>query len=209
VTLNGRSFPVVGIAVTAATASYPHASCFVAEGCANGAVAQDQDGTGPPAGVLHNPGLVWLTQQDVRSLAPAPDRLSCVINLKLAEPDEAQAFVDANHGDHDGAAPMQTWQSILDDATEQARDARILLMIGAWLLTLRAVASVSVLVGGRMADQTRRVGLLKAVGGTPSLVAAVLLAEYVLVAILAAVAGSAIGSLAAPLLARSTAGLIG
>jgi ABC-type antimicrobial peptide transport system permease subunit len=66
-----------------------------------------------------------------------------------------------------------------------------------------------VLVGGRMADQTRRVGLLKAVGGTPSLVAAVLLAEYVLVAIVAAAAGLAVGSLTAPLLTESGAGLIG
>jgi ABC-type antimicrobial peptide transport system permease subunit len=60
-----------------------------------------------------------------------------------------------------------------------------------------------------MADQTRRVGLLKAVGGTPSLVAAVLLAEYVLVAIVAAAAGLAVGSLTAPLLTGSSPGLIG
>ena len=45
------------------------------------------------------------------------------------------------------------------------------------------MASLAVLVGGRMADQIRRVGLLKAVGGTPGLVAAVLLAEYVVVAL--------------------------
>ena len=60
-----------------------------------------------------------------------------------------------------------------------------------------------------MADQTRRVGLLKAAGGTPGLVAAVLLAEYVLVAVVAAAAGLAVGSLTAPLLTESGAGLIG
>lgn len=70
-----------------------------------------------------------------------------------------------------------------------------------------AVASLSVLVGGRMADQTRRVGLLKAAGATPSLVAAVLLAEYVLVAI-AAAAGLAPGSSIAPSLTGSSAGLV-
>lgn len=75
---------------------------------------------------------------------------------------------------------------IRDEATRLARDTQILLLIGAWLLGLVALASVSVLVGGWMADQTRRVGLLKAVGGTPRLVAAVLLAEYLLVAIVAA-----------------------
>ena len=60
-----------------------------------------------------------------------------------------------------------------------------------------------------MADQIRRVGLLKAVGGTPGLVAAVLLAEYVVVALLAAAAGLAIGSLIAPLLTEASAGLLG
>ena len=77
------------------------------------------------------------------------------------------------------------WKSILADSTEVAADSQILLLIGAWLLGLLAVASLSVLVGGRMANQTRRVGLLKAVGGTPGLVAAVLLAEYLLVAVVA------------------------
>jgi putative ABC transport system permease protein len=71
------------------------------------------------------------------------------------------------------------------------------------------VASVAVLVGGRMADQTRRVGLLKAVGATPGLVAVVLLAEYVVLALLAAAAGLAVGWLAAPLIADPGAGLVG
>ena len=83
------------------------------------------------------------------------------------------------------------------------------LLTGGWLLGLLAVASVAVLVGGRMADQIRRVGLLKAVGGTPSLVAAVLLAEYVVVALLAAAAGLAVGWLTAPLLTDPSAGLLG
>ena len=207
VTLGGKSFKVVGLAVTAAMAPYPGSSCIVSVGCINGAIPKD--GNLPP-GLLHNPGLVWLTQADVRSLAPAQDSMSYVMNLKLADPDEAEAFVDANSGDRGGAMmPMQTWTSILADATEVARDSQILLLIGAWLLGLLAVASLSVLVGGRMADQTRRVGLLKAVGGTPSLVAAVLLAEYLLVAVVAAAAGMAIGALTAPLLTESSAGLIG
>jgi ABC-type antimicrobial peptide transport system permease subunit len=66
-----------------------------------------------------------------------------------------------------------------------------------------------VLVGGRMADQTRRVGLLKAVGATPRLVAAVLLAEFIALALLAAAAGLAAGWLAAPQLADPGAGLLG
>jgi ABC-type lipoprotein release transport system permease subunit len=206
VTLDGRSFKVVGIAVTAAMPPYPGSSCIVSVGCINGTVPDDK---ALPPELLHNPGLVWLTPADVRSLTPDPDSVSYVMNLKLADPDEAQAFVDTNLPESPGALRLVSWEEILGDATELAGDSQILLMIGAWLLGLLAVASLSVLVGGRMADQTRRVGLLKAVGGTPSLVAAVLLAEYVLVAIVAAAAGLAVGSLTAPLLTESGAGLIG
>ncbi|GAA3820429.1 hypothetical protein GCM10022226_46020 [Sphaerisporangium flaviroseum] len=206
VTLDGRSFKVVGVAVTAAMPPYPGTSCIVPPGCMSGPVPGDLADAGMPRGLLQNPGLVWLTQADARSLDPDP---SYVMNLKLADPNEAQAFADANEGDPSGATPMRSWENILEDATELARDSQILLLIGAWLLGLLAVAGLSVLVGGRIADQTRRVGLLKAVGGTPGLVAAVLLAEYVLVAIVAAAAGLAVGSLTAPLLTESSAGLVG
>ena len=207
VTLDGRSFEVVGVAVTAAMPPYPEASCFVP--CMVGAIPDELADAGLRQGLLLNPGLVWLTQADVRSLTADSDSLSYVMNLKLAEPAEAQAFVDANPPASMDAPRLESWEDILEEATELARDAQIVLVAGAWLLGLLAVASVSVLVGGRMADQTRRVGLLKAVGGTPSLVAAVLLAEYVLVAIVAATAGLAVGSLTAPLLTESSAGLIG
>src|SRR5690606_16760871 len=121
------------------------------------------------------------------------------------DPDEVEAFIEAHAPDGLDAPIMMTWTEALAEATQLARDTQILLLIGAWLLGLLALASLAVLVGGRMAARTERVGLLKAVGGTPSLVAAVLLAEYVLVAIVAAVAGMAVGSLTAPLLTESSA----
>jgi ABC-type lipoprotein release transport system permease subunit len=207
VTLDGRSFEVVGVAVTAAMPPYPEGSCYVP--CMVGVPPDELADAEPPQGMVLDPGLVWLTEADVRSLTPDPDSLAYVMNLKLADPESAQAFVDANQAASRAAPNLQPWGNILEETTELARDTQILLLIGAWLLGLLAVASLSVLVGGRMADQTRRVGLLKAVGGTPSLVAAVLLAEYVLVAIVAAAAGLAVGSLTAPLLTESSAGLIG
>ena len=60
-----------------------------------------------------------------------------------------------------------------------------------------------------MAEQTRRVGLIKAVGGTPGLIAAVLLAENLVLALIAAAAGLAAGWRAAPLLTSPGAGLVG
>jgi ABC-type lipoprotein release transport system permease subunit len=206
ITLDGRSFEVVGVAVTAAMPPYPKASCIVRPGCINGVVPDEK---ALPPGLLQNPGLVWLTQTDVRSITSDPDSVSYVMNLKLADPDEARGFVDAHPPASLGAPGLESWEDVFEDATELARDSQILLLIGAWLLGLLAVASMSVLVGGRIADQTKRVGLLKAVGGTPSLVATVLRAEYVLVAIVAAAAGLGVGALTAPLLTESGAGLLG
>ena len=89
------------------------------------------------------------------------------------------------------------------------QDEQGVLRAGALLAVLLAVASVAVLAGGRMAERTRRVGLLKAVGSTPGLVAAVLVAENLALALLAAAAGLVIGWAAAPLITNPGAGLIG
>ena len=87
--------------------------------------------------------------------------------------------------------------------------ARTVLQPGSWLVALLALASVAVLTGGRITEQTRRVGLLKAVGGTPELIGAVLLAENLILALLAAAIGLTAGRLTAPLLTNPGSSLIG
>jgi hypothetical protein len=62
---------------------------------------------------------------------------------------------------------VQPWTAIrADDYRVIALDQKVLL-IGTSLLAMLAIASIAVVVGGRMAEQTRRVGLLKAVRGDP------------------------------------------
>lgn len=208
ITLGGRSFRVAGVAVTAAIANgvVPHYS---------GPVRKDSTGA--------EAGLVWLTRSDLARVQPDPKTLAYLLNLKLADPTQARAFagrynvdpgaVEVGRGGPDPGGPglldLQPWQDIADNAANLVRNEQRALTAGASLLAILAVASVAVLVGGRMADQTRRVGLLKAVGGTPGLVAAVLLAEYVIVGLLAAAAGLVVGRLAAPLLTDPGAGLLG
>jgi putative ABC transport system permease protein len=108
-----------------------------------------------------------------------------------------------------GPAALTGWQSLRDAAATLVASEQQVLLPASWLLGLLAVASVAVVAGGRMAEQEKRVGLLKAAGGTPLLAAAVLLTEHLAVALVAAGAGLAAGWLAAPLLTSPGASLVG
>jgi ABC-type lipoprotein release transport system permease subunit len=176
ITLNGRPFRVVGLAVTAAWPS------------------------------VNAPGLIWLTRADARSLATAADPLSYMLNLKLADPATAPAFANDRSTN---SLFLSSWSQTSNQDARGLQFEQEVLVVSSWLLGLLAIASLAVLVGGRLAEQTRRVGLLKAVGGTPKLVAAVLLTEHLVLALVAAVAGLAVGWLAVPLLSRPIDGLIG
>lgn len=190
VTLNGRPFLVAGIAVTAAIPPYPNAAWST------------------QWSPFASPGLIWLTQADAKAVATRAWAPFYILNLKLANPAGAWSFGPAPTTSTTAPAVLP-WQDIEQEDVQillvEQRD----LLTGSWLLGLLAVASLAVLVAGRMAEQARRVGLLKAVGATPRLVAAVLLAEFMLLALVAAAAGLAIGWLIAPLLSRPGAGLLG
>ena len=55
VTLDGRSFEVVGVAVTAAMPPYPEASCFVPVGCVSGVPPDELADAELPPGLVHEP----------------------------------------------------------------------------------------------------------------------------------------------------------
>jgi putative ABC transport system permease protein len=157
-----------------------------------------------------NPGLVWATDADAEHIAGASGPVAYFLNLKLNDPAEASAFANRYDTDAPPSAPfLSSWQRIRDGDAQVLAKVQSVLSTGSWLLALLALASVVVLVGGRMAEQTRRVGLLKAVGGTPSFVAVVVLFEHVLVGLCAAGVGLLVGWLAAPLIDGPGAGLLG
>lgn len=205
VTLNGWRYTVAGVAVTAASPQYPNL-CFPPGGtCVSGLPTNCSGARCVAAGsseVLSSldMGLAWVTEPDARVLASRSAPLAYVLDLRLRDPVTAQAFALA----HDNAQPgapgsgnLVSWQSIAYDDGLLVQDEQQVLTPGAWLTGLLAVASVAVLAGGRMAGHGRRVGLLKAVGGTPRLVAVVLVAENLALALLAAVFGLVAGWLAA------------
>jgi putative ABC transport system permease protein len=181
ITLNGHPFRVVGFAVTAAFGGFPGMS------------------------------LMWATEATARSLATKAYPLSYISDLTLsdASPRAIAAFVNT-HSTSNASAPFLTsWTVIAYGDGSFLRTDQAFLLTGATLLGLLALASVAVLVGGRLAEGTRRVGLLKAVGGTPDLVAATFLAENLFLALVAALVGLLAGWRAAPLLSHPEADLVG
>jgi putative ABC transport system permease protein len=184
----GPSFTVVGIAVTAALQPPPLSDLAHPSGF-------------PEA------GLVWVTRSAASQLAARTGgAFGYTLNLKLADPSEASAFAAAHQRDD---LFLISWQAIAAKDGLVVSIERAILLTGSTLLGLLALASVALLVGGRMEHQTRRVGLLKAVGATPALVTGVLLAEQLVLALVAAAAGLVIGWLAAPLLTNPGASLVG
>jgi putative ABC transport system permease protein len=194
ITLGGRSFLVAGVAVSAAFIPYPNV-------CFTGCIISTNE-------VATEPGLVWVTRADARGLAKG-EPLTYFLNLKLAHPASADAFFAAHSSMSQVAPALTTWQDISQQDANLVKNEQLVMMVASSLLCLLAVASVAVLVAGRVADQIRRVGLLKAVGATPGLVAVVFLTEYLVLALGAAALGLAAGRLVAPLLTSPGAGLLG
>ncbi len=226
VTLNGKSFVVAGIAVTAAQAPYPNLCYMTANTCSFIMLN----------GNSRDVGVAWLTTPDAIGLTSKANPLTdYALNLKITNPSDAQAFVKQHFNPQAGAgggpgrsvsagsphgpvaqsgpqftgAVFSTWEGIATADGLLVADAQSVLEPGAFLLALLAIASVAVLVGRRLSEYARRVGLLKAVGGTPGLVAVVFLIENLALALFAAVLGLLTGWLVAPILTNPGAALVG
>jgi putative ABC transport system permease protein len=225
ITLNDKSFTVAGIAVTAAQAPYPNlcngtllASTPTTSKFSNACPASfNIPFLSLPGGrelsSSDDVGQIWTTEADAIGLTSKTSPLTMyALNLKLAHPDDAAAFV------YDRAAPtfgqstaptFSNWEGLASEDAKLVQDGQGVLQPGALLLGLLAIASVAVLVGRRLSEYARRVGLLKAVGAKPSMVAATFLVENLVLALFAAVVGLVAGWLVSPLLTKPGAALIG
>ncbi|WP_329243698.1 ABC transporter permease [Actinoallomurus sp. NBC_01490] len=195
VTVAGRSLPIVGIAVTASHSVYPWAP-----------------GIGPGGGPSDGGGLVWLAERDTRALKTSDLSVTSFVNLKLRDPGTAPTL---GHRDPTVASAVgdtwvniRAWQDMAAQDSIMLKDSQPILVIGSWLLAFLATAGVATLAAGRAAKQTRRVGLLKAVGATPGIIAAVLLAEYLTLALLADALGLVAARLLQPAVINPSASLV-
>jgi putative ABC transport system permease protein len=188
VSIQGRRFPVEGVAATVSQGRFP----------------------------LSQPALVWVapaTAAELQDLGMIEDGF--MLQLRLGDPADAAAFVAA-HGDAvatDASSSVVaftgTWQERRADSHSDVDIlAGVLVGVGT-LLAVLATATAAVLVAGRMAAEVRRVGVLKAVGVTPRQVVVVLLLENLALAAVAVVIGLAVGRLAAPLVVGSSVTILG
>ncbi|MGH3289976.1 MAG: FtsX-like permease family protein [Streptosporangiaceae bacterium] len=154
-------------------------------------------------------GTAWTTESDARALGSAGNPLRYVLNLKLSDPALAPAFAGRFATPAPGSPVINTWEDLSSYYGLLVADEQSVLVPGAALLGLLALATVAVLVGSRLAQYTRRVGLLKAAGAGPGLVAATFCAENLVLALVSAGAGLGIGLLAAPLVTSPGAAMVG
>ncbi|MEY2245304.1 FtsX-like permease family protein [Streptomyces sp. BF23-18] len=192
VTITGRTYPVIGTAISAATPVYPWSDWA--------------QGPGPS----DKGGRIWLTTADARAAAgDAP----CVylIHLKLTDPTAPfrwrdNVFPPDRRGD--SWVNTHTWQDVSRMDRNMIKHTQPALVIGGWLLAVAAIVTLAALVTARATRDNRRAGLLKAVGAGPGTVTAVLLAQYLLLTVLATALGLTAGTLAAPRLVDPSAGLL-
>jgi putative ABC transport system permease protein len=170
ITIAGQRVPVRGAALTVSVGPYP----------------TDQ------------PAWVWISEATAARLGTALDSGAYELELRLADPDQAESFAAA-HPQVGG-----TWQEAKRESVVRIEEFAAAFGVLAVFVVVLTIGTAVILVAGRMAAQIRQVGTLKAVGLTPGQVTCVLLVEYLAVAFLATAVGLAAGSLLAPQVARVT-----
>ncbi|WP_034263631.1 ABC transporter permease [Actinospica robiniae] len=191
ITVSGRSYPVVGLAISTAVAVYPWS---------------DPAQIGPgDAG-----GIIWLTTADAHAAVGDATSLY-LIDLKLSDPAAAQGF-----GRSAAVLAIKTdtwldfhyWPNVLKTDTAIIEFTRPTLVVGGWLLAIAAIVTLAGSATARAARDNRRAALLKAVGAGPQTVIAVQLTQYLLLTVVATALGLTAGTLAAPRLVDPSAGLL-
>jgi putative ABC transport system permease protein len=131
----------------------------------------------------------------------------------LADPDSAPAFAAAHRSIETNTRSstmfLETWEQRRADSHSDLDILAAALFAAGGFIAVLTVATAAVIVTGRMAAETRRVGTLKAVGVTPRLIVLMLLIEYLGIAVLATAIGLSVGRLLAPGLAGTSLTILG
>ena len=187
VTIQGRPFPVRGVAMTAG-GRYP----------------------------LYRPAQIWVAPQTAAAMRDLGMREEGFgLAIRLVDPGQAEAFIAA-HQEFEVSDPSSSVTSFMETARQRRASSHSdldgmtdTLFAAGILIAILTIATASVLVAGRMAARIRQVGTLKAVGVTPRQVALVLLVEHLAIAVVATGIGLGIGRLLAPAIAETSVTILG
>ncbi|MGH8826466.1 MAG: ABC transporter permease, partial [Jiangellaceae bacterium] len=153
-----------------------------------------------------NPGLAWVTVEDLSRVQPDSSRWSWTEAVRLDDPASADEFGRAIQdmiGGGGGAVTTKAQQR--SDALLDTQPVILIVTAYSLVLLAAAFAVAVILVGARARQQSREIGLLKAIGLTPRQVGRVFAIESAALGLLGAAIGFGAGALLAPILAGSLA----
>jgi putative ABC transport system permease protein len=173
-------FTVVGLAVLAGGGTYPQSQ----------------------------PGAAFSTARAIETIQPDPSQRGYTEAIRLDDPTAAARFAfDTARLLGDGVV-TDLWQERRSDATEANRTTSVVLLTFTAIVLGLVAFVLSTLVGARVLARSREIGLLKAVGLTPSQVARLFLVEQLAIGLVGGLVGAVAGALLTPALAGGSAGLI-
>jgi putative ABC transport system permease protein len=158
-----------------------------------------------------NPGLAWVTRATLERVEPDRARWRWSEAVRLEDPSAAAVFSQqaaarfAGAASASEAASFETWQAQRANALGDAQGTQVIVTLFTILLLVVAFIVVGILVGARVTEQHRQIGLLKACGFTPRQVGLVFALESAALGLVAAVLGFALGAILAPRLAAPSA----
>lgn len=149
-----------------------------------------------------NPGLVWLTTEDLATVQPDRSTWRWSQAVRLDDPASADEFATSIvSGFGPGAVSATTKAQQRADALLDTQPVVLIVSTYTVVLLTVAFAVAVILVGTRARQQSREIGLLKAIGLTPRQVGRVFAAESGVLGLVGAAGGFALGVPLAPLLA--------
>jgi putative ABC transport system permease protein len=159
----------------------------------------------------HNPGLGWVSRNNLQRIQPDQNRWVWTQPVRLADPAAAADFVNASVAAlpiaevQAGRIHVAGWQDQRDEALLDSQPITIVLGMFTILLLTVVFAVIGILAAARVSAQYREIGLLKAVGLTPRQVSAVFLVETAALGLAAVAVGFPVGAVLAPRLAAPSA----
>jgi len=152
----------------------------------------------------------WGDPADVLGLATAEQPLHFGVGVRLTDPGASKAFaLRAARTAPDGSVRTLEWRAQRKERSDDSRRLLTILQTTTVLALLAAAFTLATAIGGRVLAQRRQIGLLRAIGLTPSGVTGLLVAHYLVLAALAAPFGLAGGAFVAERLSASAADALG